>query len=74
LGVDELKKRGMRSARARTRGQNPFSMTIREPTTLSRIFSKTGIFAGFSLYNINFAGRNSEAAMEERRAGGRLYF
>jgi hypothetical protein len=28
-------------------------------TTLSRIFSKTGI----SLYNINFAERNSEAAM-----------
>jgi hypothetical protein len=36
-------------------------------TALSRIFSKIVISAGFSLYNINFAERDSEAAM----AGGR---
>jgi hypothetical protein len=30
---------------------------------LSRIFYKTGIFAGFPLHNINFGERNSEAAM-----------
>ncbi len=28
-----------------------------------QIFFKTGIFAGFPLHNINFAERNSEAAM-----------
>ena len=44
------------------------NMTITElHTALSRIFSKIGISAGFSLYNINFAERDSEAAM----AGGR---
>jgi hypothetical protein len=37
-------------------------------TALSRIFSKTGISMGFSLYNI-FTGRNSEAAV----AGGGDY-
>ena len=49
-------------------GYNMINMTITElRTALSRIFSKMGISAGFSLYNINFAERDSEAAM----AGGR---
>jgi hypothetical protein len=46
------------------------NMTIKEScTALSLICSKIGIFAGFSLYNINFDGRNSEAAM-----GGGIVF
>ncbi len=54
--------------RGRDRGYNMINMTITElRTALSRIFSKIGISAGFSLYNINFAERDSEAAM----AGGR---
>ena len=36
---------------------------------LLRIFSQTGIFAGFSLHIINFAVRISEAAM-----GGNIIF
>ena len=44
------------------------NMTMTElRTALSRTFSEIGISAGFSLYNINFAKRDSEAAM----AGGR---
>ncbi len=35
--------------------------------TLADFFSQTGIFAGFSLYIINFVGRISEAAMKEER-------
>ncbi len=37
-----------------------------------RIFPNLGLFAGFSQYIINFAGRNSEAAMGE--AGDFIYF
>ncbi len=49
-------------------GYNMINTTITELcTALSRIFSKIGISAGFSLYNINFAERDSEAAM----VGGR---
>ena len=45
-------------------GYNMINMTITElRTALSRIYSKIGISAGFSLYNINFAERDSEAAM-----------
>ncbi len=52
---------------AGVRGYNMINMTITElRTALSRIFSKIGISTGFSLYNINFAERDSEAAM----AGG----
>ncbi len=36
-----------------------------------RFFPKPGIFRGFSLYNINFAGRISEAAMGGAGGGGR---
>jgi hypothetical protein len=39
---------------------------------LLRIFPKLGLFAGFSLYIINFAGRNSEVAMGG--AGDIIYF
>ncbi len=39
------------------------NMTIRElHCTFADLF-QIGIFAGFSRYNINFAGRNSEAAI-----------
>jgi hypothetical protein len=49
------------------RGYNMINMKITElRTALSRIFSKIRISAGCSLYNINFAERDSEAAM----AGG----
>ncbi len=49
-------------------GYNMINMTVTElRTALSRIFSKIGISAGFSLYNISFAERDNEAAM----AGGR---
>jgi hypothetical protein len=36
-------------------------------STLLRIFSQAGIFAGFSLHISNFAGRVSEAAMSGAR-------
>ncbi len=50
------------------RGYNMINMKITElRSALSRIFSKIRISAGYSLYNINFAERDSEAAM----AGGR---
>jgi hypothetical protein len=42
-------------------------IVAQESTTLPRIFSKTGIY----LYNINFAERNSEAAMG--RGGGNIF-
>ena len=49
-------------------GYYMINMTITELcTALSRFFSKIEISAGFSLYNINFAERDSEAAI----AGGR---
>ncbi len=48
------------------RGYNMINMKITElRTALSRIFSKIRISAGCSLYNINFAERDSEAAMAE---------
>jgi hypothetical protein len=49
------------------RGLGDISNMISCPA-LSRIFSKTGIYMGFSLYNI-FTGRNSEAAMTEGGEG-----
>jgi hypothetical protein len=60
--------------RGRVGGHNLINMTIIELYALSRICSKTGIFAGFSLYNINFIGRNSEAAMAGGGAVERLQF
>ncbi len=42
-------------------------------TALSRIFSKTGISTGFSLFNI-FTGRNSEAAMAGGGGGKNIVF
>ncbi len=49
-------------------GYNMINMTITElRSALSRIFSKNGISAGFSLYNINFAERDNEAAMAGSR-------
>ncbi len=49
-------------------GHNMINMTIRELLYYTFVdFSKTGI----SLYNINFAGRNSKAAME---GGGEYIF
>ncbi len=48
LTVNIPKKTGTRSARARMRDQNSL-VELREAVTLSRIFSKTGIFRGFSL-------------------------
>jgi hypothetical protein len=54
--------------RGRVGGINTINMTITElRTALHGFFSKIGISAGFSLYNINFTERDSEAAM----AGGR---
>jgi hypothetical protein len=48
LPVNNPKKTFARSARARMRDQNSL-VELREAVTLSRIFSQTGIFRGFSL-------------------------
>ncbi len=46
-------------------GHNMINMTIRE------LYYTFADFFGISLYNINFAERNSEGAMG---GGGRIYF
>jgi hypothetical protein len=46
------------------------NMTIRELYCTFADLFQIGIFAGFSLCNINFAGRNSDAAIKR----GGLYF
>jgi hypothetical protein len=46
-------------------------MTKRELCYTSANFSKLEFFVGFSLYNINFAERNSEAAIG---GGGELIY
>ncbi len=55
LPVNTPKKTGARSERARSRGQNSL-VELREPVTLSLIFSQTRIFRGFSLLQYSKRG------------------
>jgi hypothetical protein len=55
LPANTPKKAGARSARALTRGQN-ILVEFKEAVTLSRIFSQTGIFRGFSLLQYSKRG------------------
>jgi hypothetical protein len=52
-------------------GHNMINITVKE-LYFTHGFSQNWNVRGFSLYNINFAGRNSEAAMAEGRAEERL--
>ncbi len=70
LPVNTPKKTRARSEGTRSRGQNSL-VELREAVTLSRIFSQTGIFRGFSLLQYSKRGAGK---LRWAREGGRAPF